>query len=127
MKYAVEMKSNLEATAANLQAAKESLEKAQYDVAASRAAEAVFHTATVLLLDEEIQPDRHGDVISLIHQIFVNGRRLTKEQGENLSWLLELRNAERQGVARPVSSDEARKAVEFADGFFAAARVILEV
>ena len=126
MKYAIEIKSNLEAAVANLQAAKESLQKARYDVAASHAAEAAFHTATVLLLDEEIEPGKQGDVISLIHQIFVNGRRLTKEQGENLSWLFELRKAEGQAVPTPVSSDAALKAVEFAESFFAAAKVIME-
>ena len=126
MKYAIEIKSNLEAAVGNLQAARESLQKARYDVAASHAAEATFHTATVLLLDEEIEPGKQGDVISLIHQIFVNGRRLTKEQGENLGWLFQLRKAEGQVMHRPVSFEEARKAVEFAESFFAAAKVILE-
>lgn len=126
MKYAVEIKSSLEAAIVNLQAAKESLQKAEDDIAASRAAQAAFHTARVLLLDEEIEPDRHGDVIGLIYQIFVNGRRLTKEQGENLRWLFDLRQTEGQAVPRPVSSEEARKAVEFAESFFAAAKVILE-
>ena len=126
MKYASEIKLSLESAIRNLQAAEESLQKAEFDIAASRAAESVFHTASVLLLDEEIQPGQHGDVIGLIHRIFVNGRRLTKEQGEHLSWLFELRSMEGQAMPRPVSSEEARRAVEFARSFFAAAKVILE-
>ena len=126
MKYAVEIKSNLEAALANLQTAKESLQQADYSDAMSRAAESGFHTAIVLLLDEEIEPGKHGDVIGLIHQVFVNGRRLTKEQGENLSWLFELRKARDQAEPRAVSAEEARKAVEFSESFFAAAKVILE-
>jgi uncharacterized protein (UPF0332 family) len=126
MKYSVEIKYNLEAAVANLQAAKGSLEQAQYGTAASRAADVAFHTATLLLLDEEIEPEKHGDVISLIHRIFVGGRRLTKEQGENLSWLFEIRRPEDQAAPMPVSPEEARRAVGFAGSFFAAAKVILE-
>jgi uncharacterized protein (UPF0332 family) len=125
-KYPIEMKANLDGTIANLQAAKEALQAGQYDVSASRAADTAFHTGSMLLLDEEIEPDKHGDVITLIQEIFVNGRRLTKEQGGNLSWLFALRKAEDRGTAIPVSSQEARKAVEVAESFFDAAKVILQ-
>src|SRR5215211_1368631 len=116
-KYAPEIKSNLEGAIANLQAAKESLEQAQYEAAASRAAESAFHTGSMLLLDEEVEPGGHGDVITLIQQIFVQGRRLTKEQGGNLSWLFALRKAEDRGSLAQVNSEEARKAVEIAETF----------
>ena len=125
-KYPVEMKSNLEGALANLQAAKETLEAGHDESAASRAADAAFHTGKMLLLDEEIDPDEHGDVITLLLEIFVKGRRLTKEQGGNLSWLFALRNAEDRGKATPVNSEEAHKAVEIAESFFEAGRVILE-
>ena len=125
-KYAIEIKSNLEKAVTNLRAAKEALEKGQYDVAAFHACEAAIHTGRVLLLDEEIEISQHGDVITLIHQIFVNGRRLTKEQGENLTWLFTLRNVVAQGVALPISPAEAQRAVEIAGSFLEAAKVILE-
>jgi uncharacterized protein (UPF0332 family) len=125
-KYPIEMKSNLEGALANLRAAKESLEAGHYEIAASRAAESAFHTGSLLLLDEEIEPGTHGDVITLLQEIFVNGRRLTKEQGGNLSWLFALRNTEDRGIATPVGSEEAHKAVEIAESFFEAAKVILE-
>jgi uncharacterized protein (UPF0332 family) len=125
-KYAIEIKSNLENAIANLQSAKEALEKGQYDVTASRACEAAFYTGSALLLDEEIETSQHGDVITLIRQIFVNGRRLTKEQGENLTWLFTLRNVVAQGVALPVSPAEAQRAREIAGSFLEAAKVILE-
>lgn len=124
-KYPVEMKANLDRAIANLQAAKASLEAGQYEAAASSAAEATFHTGSMLLLDEEIEPGKHGDVITLIQEMFVNRRRLTKEQGGNLSWLFALRNAEDRGTAAPVSAEEAHKAVEIAESFFDAAKVIL--
>jgi uncharacterized protein (UPF0332 family) len=125
-KYAVEMKGHLDGAISNLQAAKESLGGSHYEAAASRAAEAAFHSGSMLLLDEEIAPEEQGEVITLIQELFVNRRRLTKEQGGNLSWLFALRNAEDRGTASPVTSEEARKAVEIAESFFDAAKVILE-
>ena len=125
-KYPIEMKSHLDGALANLQAARESLESGQYEAAASHSAEAAFHTGSMLLLDEEIEPDKHGDVITLIQEMFVNRRRLTKEQGSNLSWLFALRNAEDRGTAAPVTPEEAHKAVEVAESFFDAAKVILQ-
>jgi uncharacterized protein (UPF0332 family) len=125
-KNAIEIKSKLENAIANLQAAKEALGKGQYDVAAFHACEAAFHTGGALLLDEEIETSQHGDVITPIHQIFVNGRRLTKEQGENLAWLFTLRNLVVPGVALPVSPAEAQRTVEIAESFLEAAKVILE-
>ena len=125
-KYPIEMKSNLEGALANLLAAKESLEAGHYEIAVSRAGEAAFHTGSLLLLDDEIEPGTHGNVITLLQEIFVNGRRLTKEQGGNLNWLFALRNAEDRGTAAPVNYEEAHKAIEIAESFFEAAKVILE-
>jgi uncharacterized protein (UPF0332 family) len=125
-KYAIEIKSKLENAIANLQAAKDALEKGEYDVAAFHAGEAAFHTGSALLLDEEIDSSQHGDVITRIHQIFVNGRRLTKEQGEDLSWLFTLRSAAAPGTSMPVSPAEAQRAVEIAGSFLEATKVILE-
>jgi uncharacterized protein (UPF0332 family) len=79
-----------------------------------------------LLLDEEIEPAQHGDVITLIQQIFVEGRRLTKEQGAHLGWLFALGKAEQRGESMSVSYEEAHKTVQVAESFFDAAKVILE-
>ncbi len=119
--YGSEIKANVEEAITLLQAAKDHLETDQFEAAASRASDSVFHTARALLLDEEIEPARHGDVITLLQEIFVNGRRLTKEQGANLNWLFAMRNAENR-----VTSEEAQRAVEIAGSFFEAAKVILE-
>ena len=91
--YGDEIKLNVEARIANLQEAKRLLETGQHDAAASRVSESAFHTASALLLDDEIEASRHGNVITLIREIFVNGRKLTKEQGANPSWLFAVRNA----------------------------------
>ena len=119
--YGSEIKANVEEAITLLQAAKDHLETDQFEAAASRASDSAFHTARALLLDEEIEPARHGDVITLLQEIFVNGRRLTKEQGANLNWLFAMRNAENR-----VTSEEAHRAVEIARSFFEAAKVILE-
>ena len=126
MKYPVEIKSHLDGALSALQAAKEALDGGQNDAATSHAFEAAFHTGSILLLDEEIEPSKLGDVITLIQQIFVEGRRLTKEQGANLGWLFALGKAEQGGQSMPVAYEEAHKAVQIAESFFEAAKVILE-
>ena len=124
--YRDEIKTNVEEAIAHLQAARGQLEEGQYEAAAARAADSAFHIARALLLDEEIEPERHGDVITLIQDVFVNGRRLTKEQGANLSWLFAMRNAENLEPSMRVMSEEAHRAMEIAVSFFEAAKVILE-
>ena len=124
--YSDEIKLNVETAVTNLQVAKELLEQGQMEAASGRAAESALHTARALLLDEKIESSRHGDVITLIHERFVNERKLTKDQGANLSWLFAMRNAEEQPGSRRIASEEAHKAVQIADSFFEAAKVILE-
>lgn len=127
-KYADEIKSHLRQAVTNLQAAKELLAQAQYDAAVTRAAEAAVDTGRALLFDEGIDASEHGDVVPRIQQIFVQGRRLTQEQGEKLSWLAQLGEGQKSVVepAPPLIPGEAQKAVEFAESFFEAARVIIE-
>jgi uncharacterized protein (UPF0332 family) len=124
--YPIEIKSHLENTVTQLQAAKDLIEQGQYESAVAHAAESAFHTASTLLLDEGTETSQHGDVITLIQQIFVQGRRLTKEQGAALNWLFALRRAQRQPTSMPIDSAEAQRAVETAESFFKAARVILD-
>jgi len=124
-KYPVEIKANLDGAITNLQTARALLEAGQYETAATQAADAAFHTGSMLLLDEEIEPSQLGDVVTLIQQVFVQGRRLTKDQGSDLSWLFALRKAEKRGAAQ-VNSEEAGRAMEIAESFFEAAKVILD-
>jgi uncharacterized protein (UPF0332 family) len=124
-KHSDEIKLNLEQAIENLQAAKASLEEGEFDAAAARAAETVFHAGSTLLWDEEIEAGKHGDVITLVHERFVDQRRLTKEQGANLSWLFELRNADRRASIH-VTFEEAHNAVQIAENFLEATKVILD-
>ncbi len=119
--YGDEIKTTVEEAITLLQAAKDHLETDQFEAAASRASDSAFHTARALLLDEEIEPAKHGDVMALIQEIFVNGRRLTKEQGADLHWLFAVGKTKDR-----VTSEEAHKAMEIAGSFFEAAKVILE-
>lgn len=124
-KYSDEIKQHLGHTVTNLESAKASLAKGEYDLAASYASEAAFHTASALLLDEDIQTSQQGDVLTLIQRVFVDKRRLTNEQGEKLSWLFQMRGRASEPDV-PLIAGEAQKAVEFAESFSEAAKVILE-
>lgn len=124
--YSDEIKLNVEEAVNHLQAAKNLYENGRLEAAAARASESAFHTARALLLDEDIETSQHGDVITLIQEIFVNGRLLTKEQGGDLGWLFAMRNAEDRALSIRVTSEEAHRAVEIAESFFEAAKVILE-
>jgi len=121
-----EIKLNVEEAINHLQAAKDLLVKGQIDAAAARASESAFDTARALLLDEDIETSQQGDVISLIQEIFVTGRRLTKEQGGDLSWLFAMRNAEARVSPGSVTAEDARRALQIAESFFEAGRIILE-
>lgn len=124
--YSDEIKLNVEEAVNHLQAAKNLYENGQVEAAVARASESAFYTASALLLDEDIETSQHGDVITLIQEIFVNGRLLTKEQGGDLSWLFALRNIEDRVASMRVTSEEAHRALEIAGSFFEAAKVILE-
>ncbi len=124
-KYGEEIKRNLERGAADLQAARELLQTSQYNAVASEASRSAFHVASALLLNEEIAPGNDEDVLPLVQRAFVEKRRLTKEQGEKLSWLFQLGRAE-AGVTTPLIQGEAEKAVQFAGSFFEAVKVILD-
>ena len=124
--HADEIKLCMEEAIIHLQAARDDLEKSQFEAAASRAADSAIQIARALLWDEDIDPEQQGDVRSLLQEIFVNGRRLTKEQGANVSWLLGLKKADSQGSVKAVSPEEAHRAVEIAGSFLEAAKVILE-
>ncbi len=126
-KFAVEIKSNLEQALTNLHAAQESLTNGQYEAAAGRSADSAFHAASVLLLNDEIEAGKHGDVITLIQQVFVEKRRLTREQGEKLNWLFRLgRGGKNSAGIAPLIPGEAEKAVQFAGSFLEAVKVILD-
>ena len=125
-KYNQEIKRNLEGGLASLHAARESLRNGQYNAAAAEASLAAFHAATALLLNDEIAPGSDKDVLPLVQRAFVEKRRLTKEQGEKLSWLFQLGRAEEIDVATSLIQGEAEKAVQFAESFFEATKVILE-
>ena len=124
--YRDEIKLNVEEAIHQLQAAKTLLENGQLEAAIASASESAFQTARALLLDEDIEPGQHGDVITRIQEIFVNGRRLTKEQGGDLNWLFAMRNLENRAASIRVTSEEAQRAVHIAESFFEAAKVILE-
>jgi len=120
-----EISANLERADTNLQVASELLDMGYYDVSASRAYYAAFYAASALLLNEGIDTSKHSGVIALIHQHFVKGGKLSKEQGRNLNWLFELRSVGDYGVSLHVDQNDARKAVDTAKEFFEAVKKLL--
>jgi uncharacterized protein (UPF0332 family) len=120
-----EISANLERADTNLQVASELLDMGYYDVSASRAYYAAFYAASALLLNEGIDTSKHSGVIALVHQHFVKGGKLSKEQGRNLNWLFELRSVGDYGVSLHVDQNDARKAVDTAKEFFEAVKKLL--
>lgn len=125
-KYRDEIERNTQRARICLETAREFLREGQYDATAAQASQAVFHTACMLLLTDEIAPGSEEDVASLVQQAFVEKRRLTKEQGEKLRWLLLLGTGEGGQESVPLIYGEAEKALQFAESFFEASKVILE-
>lgn len=125
-KYRDEIERNIQRTRTCLEAARKLLQEGHYDAVAAQASQAAFHTACMLLLTDEIAPGSEEDVASLVQQAFVEKRRLTKEQGEKLRWLLLLGRGEGAQASVPLIQGEAEKALQFAESFFEASKVILE-
>jgi uncharacterized protein (UPF0332 family) len=123
--YDSEVSSYLERAETNLQVARELLDKAYYDVSASRAYYAAFYAASALLLHEGIDTSKHSGVIALVHQHFVKSGKLSKEQGRNLNWLFELRSVGDYGVSLHVGLDDARRAVRIAEDFVEAVKTLM--
>ena len=123
--YESEISSNLERAGTNLQVARELLDKAYYDVSASRAYYAAFYAASALPLDEGIDTSKHSGVIALVHQHFVKSGKLSKEQGRNLNWLFELRSVGDYGVSLHVVLEDAHRAIRVAGDFYEAVQKLL--
>jgi uncharacterized protein (UPF0332 family) len=122
-----EISSYLERADTNLQVASELLDKAYYDVSASRAYYAAFYAASALLLNEGMDTSKHSGVIALIHQHFVKSAKLGKEQGRNLNWLFELRSVGDYGVSLHVVEEDARRAVNVAEDFLKAVKSLIHL
>ena len=119
--------------AANLQRAEQSIKAAQqlasgsyYDFAASRAYYAAFYASTAVLLGEGLEVSKHSAVIASIHQRFVKTGKLEKDQGKSLNWLFELRSVGDYGGMAHVSRPEVEQAIEAAERFLEAIKLLLQ-
>ncbi|MBE2198766.1 MAG: HEPN domain-containing protein [Anaerolinea sp.] len=120
-----EMSANLDRATQSIQAAKELARKGYYDFAASRAYYAAFYGATAILLNEGLDFSKHSGVIASIHQRFVKTGKLSKEQGKDLNWLFEIRNVGDYGGVARVSRPQADRAIQAAEGFLQAVKLLL--
>jgi uncharacterized protein (UPF0332 family) len=77
------------------------------------------------LLSEGLDFSKHSGVIASIHQQFVKTAKLSKEQGKDLNWLFEIRNVGDYGGAAHVSSPQAERAIQAAEGFLNAIKSLL--
>ncbi|MBT9317941.1 HEPN domain-containing protein [Leptothoe spongobia] len=120
-----EIQVNLDRAESSLQAARLLIDTNFLDDAASRAYYAVFHSASALLLSENLSFNSHSGVLRAISLNFVKTGRLDKNYGKNLKWLAELRQIGDYGESRRVTSDEAQRAISVADSFLNQVRLIL--
>ncbi len=125
MKDNPEITANLQRAETNLQAAQDLLDKKYFDISASRAYYAAFYAASALLLNENMDTNKHSGVLALIHQHFVKTGKLDKDQGKNLNWLFELRGVGDYGVSVHVASGEAYLAIQIAEKFLKSVKQIL--
>lgn len=125
LRYAEEIKANLERAIQSLDAARGLVSSGYPDFAASRAYYAAFYAATALLLCEELTFSKHSGVIANIHQSFVKTGRLDVQHGKNLNWLFELRGIGDYGGLVHVSEQDAEQAIMVAEGFLEAVNELI--
>jgi uncharacterized protein (UPF0332 family) len=120
-----EIAANLERAEQSIQAARQLSTAGYADFSASRAYYAVFYAASALLLHEGLELSKHSAVIASIHQRFVKTGKLDKQQGKMLNWLFELRSVGDYGGIAHVSSQDAAQAIDAAEEFLKAVRLLL--
>ncbi len=125
LKHRDEIAANLERADASIKAARELISGGYYDFVASRAYYAAFYAATALLLGEGLDFGKHSGVIAAVHQKYVRAGRLEKKYGKDLNWLFELRGVGDYGVKIHVSNEEADKAIEVAEDFVEAVKLLM--
>ncbi|MGQ0601713.1 MAG: HEPN domain-containing protein [Anaerolineales bacterium] len=121
-----EVAATLERAEKSIQAARQLAAGGFFDFSASRAYYAAFYIATAALMHEGVELSKHSAVIASIHQHFVKTGRLSQEQGKVLNWLFELRGVGDYGGTAHVSREEADRAIEAADKFVRAAKLLLQ-
>ena len=124
--FADEIAAHLERAMQSIQAARQLTSGGYNDFAASRAYYAAFYAATAVLLSEGLDLSKHSAVIASIHQRFVKTGRLDIEQGKALNWLFELRGVGDYGGTAHVSRQEVEQAIEAAEKFLEAIKLLLE-
>ncbi len=106
-------------------AARQLASSGYHDFAASRAYYAAFYAAKAALLSDGVESSKHSAVVAAVHQRYVKAGRLDSEQGKALNWLFELRSVADYGGAAHVSGEQAQQAIEAAERFVEAMRLLL--
>lgn len=123
--FADEIAANLERAEQSIQAARQLTSGGYNDFAASRAYYAAFYAATAVLLNEGLELSKHSAVIASIHQRFVKTGKLSEDHGKALNWLFELRGVADYGGTAHVSRQEVERAIESAEKFLEAIKLLL--
>jgi uncharacterized protein (UPF0332 family) len=123
--FADEIAANLERAEQSIQAARQLASGDYDDFAAARAYYAAFYAATAVLLSEGLELSKHSAVIASIHQRFVKTGKLSEEHGKALNWLFELRGVADYGGTAHVSRQEVDQAIEAAEKFIKAIKLLL--
>ena len=123
--YTQEIAANLERAEASIRAARDLAASAYFDFAASRAYYAAFYAATAALLWEGVEFSKHSGVIAAVHQRLVNTGKLPRQRGRDLNWLFELRAIGDYGETRHVPQTDTEQAIDAAEGFLQAIKVLI--
>jgi uncharacterized protein (UPF0332 family) len=123
--FADEIAANLERAEQSIQAARQLASGGYNDFAAARSYYAAFYAATAVLLSEGLELSKHSAVIASIHQRFVKTGKLSEDHGKALNWLFELRGVADYGGTAHVSRQEVEQAIESAEKFLEAIKLLL--
>ena len=123
--FADEIAANLERAEQSIKAARQLTSEGYNDFAASRAYYAAFYAATAMLLSEGLDLNKHSAVIASTHQRFVKTGKLSEDHGKTLNWLFELRGIADYGGTAHVSRQEVGQAIEAAEKFLKAIKLLL--
>jgi uncharacterized protein (UPF0332 family) len=126
MKKGSDVSGLIEKARKSVQGAEVLLKEGLYDFSASRSYYAMFYAAQALLLTKNLSFSKHAALISAFGREFVKSALLERKFHRYLADAFRLRQAGDYETTSSVNKEEARKLIEQADEFIAAAESYLK-
>jgi len=98
------------------------LEKSRYASAVGRAYYAMFHAATAVLLDKEIERSSHSGIIAAFGEFLVKPNLIEQKYHQHFREIFDLRQESDYQPIVDIDSKQAEQTVERAKGFVMACR-----